>query len=270
VLLGNRPPPPSIPPPTLGRLRTLTHPALLWGKGFHPGHLAVPRAGSGCCLLVPTRGWLWFGKGNGSHGPCPTAQPSAGTSYLCTSPGHPHRPGGTPAPPRTCRRRGTGTPPCLGGGGGGRARGPRDPGGGVSNPGLEDQRGGSPGAASPRKASGDGRRWLRAGSLQTRRPGPRRCRGARCPAGMRRASAASPGCAADARPGGGAAALGSGTALRPAHRPPLVPARFLFGTHNRCRGKQSPGSRVYWGGWKLSTPGREVVGHARSTFPSPS
>ncbi|XP_076771238.1 uncharacterized protein LOC143434848 [Arvicanthis niloticus] len=58
---------------------------------------------------------------------------------------------------------------------------------------------------------------------------------------MRRASAASPGCAADARPGGGAAALGSGTALRPAHRPPPVPARFLFGTHNRCRGNKAPG-----------------------------
>jgi hypothetical protein len=52
------------------------------------------------------------------HGPHPRARPAhlrAWPTYLCTSPGHPRRPGGTPAPPRTGRRRGTGSPPCPAG-----------------------------------------------------------------------------------------------------------------------------------------------------------
>ena len=41
-------------------------------------------------------------------------RPGGGATYLCTSPGHPRRPGGTPARPRTGRRPGRGTPPCPG------------------------------------------------------------------------------------------------------------------------------------------------------------
>ena len=43
--------------------------------------------------------------------PSPAAR-ARGTTYLCTSPGHPRKPGGTPAPPRTGKRLGIGTPPC--------------------------------------------------------------------------------------------------------------------------------------------------------------
>lgn len=154
--------------------------------------------------------------------------------------------------------------------GAGRARGPATRVEASATPGWRISAAAGPGQRPQGRLRGSGGRWLGAASLQTLRPGSRRCGGARCPAGMRRASAASPGCAADARPGGGAAALGSGTALRPAHRPPPVPERLLFGTHNRCRGNKAPGpvSTEGAGGW-LSTPGRGVVGHA-NTFPSPS
>lgn len=197
-------------------------------------------------------------------------QPITGISYLCTSPGRPHRPGGTPAPPRTGRRRGTGTPPCRDLGCWPRPWA-RDPGGGVRNPRLEGQRGGKPGTATPGKASGGRGRWRGAGSLLSLRPGPRRCGGQRCPTGMRRASAASPGCAADAGPGGGAAALGSGTALRPAHRPPPAagPSAVSIWDPQQVRGNKARGL-VPTEGAGGSPRGRGIVDHIGSTFPSPS
>lgn len=62
---------------------------------------------------------------------------------------------------------------------------------------------------------------------------------------------------------------GLGTALRPAHRPLLVPVRFLFGTHNRCGGNKAPGL-VPTEGAGGSPLGRGIVDHVLSTFPSPS
>lgn len=104
---------------------------------YHPskgvsGSLFAPLPSQHCGSWIPPKK-TWFiprlvqtpvylcpgGGGSGSAKitvprwsvPSPAAR-APGTTYLCTSPGHPRRPGGTPAPPRTGKRLGRGTPPC--------------------------------------------------------------------------------------------------------------------------------------------------------------
>lgn len=170
MLLGNRPPPPSIPPPTLRASPNPLPPSSVLGYRISS---RAPDGPQGWFRLLFTCAHagvaLIWERENGSHRPCPATQPITGISYLCTSPGRPRRPGGTPAPPRTDRRRGTGTPPCRGLGCWPHPWA-RDPRGGVRKPRLEGQRAARRQArgSDPRKGFG----WSRAVARGRQPPEP--------------------------------------------------------------------------------------------------